>query len=76
MLRSVDATAMATGMNTPIAKPWIEAISAYTPGKAKSDDGRVLIKLSANENPLGCSAAAAAALVAAVHLFNLFRQGG
>ena len=63
MLRSADATAMATGMNTPIAKPWIEAISAYTPGKAKSDDGRVLIKLSANENPLGCSADAAAALV-------------
>lgn len=54
---------MAAGMNTPIAKPWIEAISAYTPGKAQSDDGRVLIKLSANENPLGCSADASAALV-------------
>ncbi|MFN3620163.1 histidinol-phosphate transaminase [Sphingorhabdus sp.] len=50
-------------MTTPTAKPWIEAISAYTPGKAKSDDGRVLIKLSANENPLGCSPDAAAALV-------------
>jgi histidinol-phosphate aminotransferase len=54
---------MAAGMNTPVAKPWIEAISAYTPGKAKSDDGRILIKLSANENPLGCSRDAAAALV-------------
>lgn len=50
-------------MNMPQAKPWIEAISAYTPGKSKSDDGRVLIKLSANENPLGCSPEAAAALV-------------
>lgn len=54
---------MAAGMTTPQAKPWIEAISAYTPGKAKSDDGRVLIKLSANENPLGCSPDAAAALL-------------
>lgn len=54
---------MAAGMTTPTAKPWIEAISAYTPGKAKSDDGRVLIKLSANENPLGCSPHAASALV-------------
>jgi histidinol-phosphate aminotransferase len=56
---------MARAMNAPQAKPWIDAINAYTPGKAKSDDGRVLIKLSANENPLGCSAEATAALVAA-----------
>lgn len=54
---------MAAGMTTPAAKPWIEAISAYTPGKAKSDDGRILIKLSANENPLGCSPDARAALI-------------
>ena len=40
---------MAAAMNKPEAKPWINAIHAYTPGKAKSDDGRVLIKLSANE---------------------------
>ncbi len=60
---------MARGMTQPAyapqAKPWIEAISAYTPGKSKSDDGRALIKLSANENPLGCSAGAAAALAGA-----------
>ncbi|MCE7798589.1 histidinol-phosphate transaminase [Sphingobium sufflavum] len=31
------------------------AIAPYVPGKAKSDDGRTLIKLSANENPLGTS---------------------
>ena len=61
-LRFRAAAAMAAGMTTPQAKPWIEAISAYTPGKAKSDDGRILIKLSANENPLGCSVHAAAAL--------------
>ena len=56
---------MAPRMNKPEAKPWINAINAYTPGKAKSDDGRVLIKLSANENPLGCSPDATAALVEA-----------
>ena len=49
-------------MTKPVAKPWINAIHAYTPGKAKSDDGRILIKLSANENPLGCSPDATAAM--------------
>jgi len=48
----------------PIAKPWIEAIHAYVPGKSKAADGRPLIKLSANENPLGTSPAA---LTAAAH---------
>lgn len=39
----------------PQPKSWIQAIHAYVPGKSTSDDGRPLIKLSANENPLGCS---------------------
>lgn len=56
---------MARAMKQPEAKPWINAINAYTPGKAKGDDGRVLIKLSANENSLGCSPEATAALVTA-----------
>jgi histidinol-phosphate aminotransferase len=47
--------------NAPTPKPWIEAIHAYVPGKAAGADGRPLIKLSANENPLGSSAAALAA---------------
>ena len=51
-------------MTKPQAKPYISEIHAYTPGKAKADDGRPLIKLSANENPLGCSADASAALAA------------
>jgi histidinol-phosphate aminotransferase len=59
------APAMARGMTQPVAKPWIEAIHAYTPGKAKGDDGRMLIKLSANENPLGCSPHATEAMLAA-----------
>jgi len=36
-------------------KPWIEAIHAYIPGKSHGADGRPMVKLSANENPLGCS---------------------
>ncbi len=51
-------------MTIPKPKPYIAAIHAYTPGKAKADDGRVLIKLSANENPLGCSPQASEALAA------------
>lgn len=50
-------------MNVPQPKPWIAAISPYVPGRARADDGRPVVKLSANENPLGCSPAAAAAFV-------------
>ena len=46
----------------PRMKPYVEAIHAYVPGKSKSADGRELVKLSANENPLGCSPAALEAL--------------
>jgi len=50
-------------MNTaPQLKPWIADIHPYVPGKARAGDGRALVKLSANENPLGTSAAALAAL--------------
>ena len=47
---------------SPAPKPYILGIHAYVPGKATADDGRPLIKLSANENPLGTSAAALGAL--------------
>jgi histidinol-phosphate aminotransferase len=46
-------------------KPWIAAIHAYVPGKSKAADGRELVKLSANENPLGTSPKALAARAAA-----------
>lgn len=52
--------------NAPAPKPWIAAIHAYVPGKAAGADGRPLVKLSANENPLGTSTAALAARAAAV----------
>ncbi|BAV65177.1 histidinol-phosphate transaminase [Sphingobium cloacae] len=51
-------------MTKPAPKEWIVGISAYVPGKAASDDGRPLIKLSANENPLGTCAAAKQAMAA------------
>ena len=51
----------------PAPKPWIAGIHAYVPGKAAGDDGRVVAKLSANENPLGCSPLALAARALAEH---------
>lgn len=52
-------------MSRPEPKPWIAAIHAYVPGKSKSASGKPLVKLSANENPLGSSPAALAALAEA-----------
>jgi histidinol-phosphate aminotransferase len=49
----------------PQMKPWIEAIHAYVPGRSAGEDGRPLVKLSANENPLGSSPAALAARMSA-----------
>lgn len=51
----------------PRPKDWILGIHAYVPGKSTGKDGQKLTKLSANENPLGCSAAALAARGAAGH---------
>lgn len=52
-------------MTKPQPKDWILGISPYVPGKAASDDGRKLIKLSANESPLGTSPRAREAFMAA-----------
>ena len=46
----------------PEMKPYVRQISAYVPGLSTGSDGRKLIKLSANENPLGASPLALAAL--------------
>lgn len=42
-------------MTAPQPKPWIMAIAPYVPGRSATDDGRKVIKLSSNENPLGTS---------------------
>jgi histidinol-phosphate aminotransferase len=47
--------------SAPRPKPWIAGIHAYVAGKSAGADGRPLVKLSANENPLGTSAMALAA---------------
>ncbi|MEO1046522.1 MAG: histidinol-phosphate transaminase [Pseudomonadota bacterium] len=46
----------------PQPKPWISAISAYSPGKSRLGQGMTPVKLSSNENPLGACAAAIASL--------------
>lgn len=55
---SETETRIAAARPGPAPKPWIAAIHAYVPGRSKGKDGRPLIKLSANENPLGTSDAA------------------
>ena len=39
----------------PEMKPYVAAIHAYVPGRSTGKGGRELVKLSANENPLGTS---------------------
>ncbi|MBF9151197.1 pyridoxal phosphate-dependent aminotransferase [Novosphingobium jiangmenense] len=53
--------------NAPQPKDWILGIHAYVPGKSTGKDGQKLTKLSANENPLGTSAAALEARGMAAH---------
>jgi len=60
-----DETKATRPEGSPQMKPWIAAIHAYVPGRSTGTDGRELIKLSANENPLGTSPAALAAQAAA-----------
>lgn len=51
----------------PWPKPWIAGIQAYVAGKSAGADGRPLVKLSANENPWGCSPAVLAARAQIAH---------
>ena len=51
-------------ISRPEPKAYILGIHAYVPGKSAGQDGKPLVKLSANENPLGSSPAALAALEA------------
>ena len=55
------AAAKRSAMTAPAPKPWIMAIAPYVPGRSTADDGRRVVKLSSNENPLGTSPAARAA---------------
>ncbi len=55
----------------PVPKSWVMDIAPYIPGRATTDDGRKVHKLSSNENPLGTSEAARASF--AVHGRDLER---
>ena len=58
-------------MTKPQPKPWIMDIAPYLPGRSSTGDGRKVIKLSSNENPLGTSDAAKTAF--AHHVTDLAR---
>jgi histidinol-phosphate aminotransferase len=56
----------------PQPKPGILEISPYVAGKAKAAGFENPLKLSANENPLGCSPAAQRAYAAAADRLNMY----
>jgi len=59
----------------PIPKPGILDIHAYVPGKGKVDGVAHPVKLSANENILGCSPKAQAAFTGAADRINIYPEG-
>jgi histidinol-phosphate aminotransferase len=65
-----------------IALPYVRSIAPYQPGKPISEVARELglaerdiIKLASNENPLGCGAAARAAMRQAIDTVHLYPDG-
>lgn len=65
----------AAPLDRPRPKPGILAISPYVPGKAKAEGVAHPVKLSSNENILGCSPAARAAFEAASGRTELYPDG-
>ena len=63
-------------MNALTPKPWIDAIAPYVPGRATTEDGRKVHKLSSNENPLGTSPRAREAFVAAATTLDRYPDAG
>jgi histidinol-phosphate aminotransferase len=59
----------------PIPKPGIMGIAPYKPGKAAAEGVVDPVKLSANENILGCSEKAQAAYAIAAGALNLYPAG-
>lgn len=53
---------MSDTFSVPQMKPWIAAMHAYVPGKAKLGDRPVIARLASNENPFGPSPKAVAAM--------------
>jgi len=59
----------------PEPRPGIAGITPYTPGKSTADGVEDPVKLSANENILGCSSAAREAFVAAASTLGQYPDG-
>ncbi len=59
----------------PAPKPGIMSISPYVGGKSKISGVEEPIKLSSNENPLGCSDKARDAYLAAVERLHIYPEG-
>ena len=59
----------------PTPKPGILDIACYVPGKAKVEGIEHPLKLSANENILGCSPDAKAAFAGAIDLLHMYPDG-
>ena len=59
----------------PIPRPGILDITPYKPGKSKAEGIAHPIKLSGNENILGCSPMAQAAFVASADRLNVYPDG-
>jgi histidinol-phosphate aminotransferase len=59
----------------PTPKPGILGITPYKPGKSQAEGVANPVKLSSNENILGCSPAAKAAFSAAAEQLNLYPDG-
>ncbi len=62
-------------LNRPKPKPGILDIQAYVGGKSKIEGVDHPIKLSSNENVLGCSPLAQAAFAQTAHQLNLYPDG-
>ena len=63
-------------MTAPQMKPWIAAIDPYVPGRARTDAHAHPAKLSANEQPLGPSPLAVAAMQAAAGAAHRYPDPG
>jgi histidinol-phosphate aminotransferase len=65
MVEAAQNPSIPTRMTGPTPKPWIAAMTPYTPGRSKTGTDGPVVKLSSNENPLGTSAYAEEALAEA-----------
>ena len=63
-------------MTAPAPKPWIMGIAPYIPGRSTTDDGRKVVKLSSNENPLGTSQKARDAFLSAATSLERYPDAG